>query len=238
MFALIAAAATMLGGVVVVIPGNLSRHRLSHLIAFGAGFMLAAAFVSMVPKSLELSEHAPYGILGGYVLAHLFEHTFTPHFHFGEETHTEHAIQPGVSTSALIGLGLHALFDGVAISAGFLVTPSLGVFIGLAVIFHKVPEGVTIASVMVAAGRSRRGAVNATAIISVATVLGALVMSALVPYRGIALALSCGISVYVAATDLIPELNQQRERSYSISALVGVVLYFGVNWLMHTSGLH
>jgi zinc and cadmium transporter len=237
-FALIAAAATMLGGAVVVLPGKLGRHRLSHLIAFGAGFMLAAAFVSMVPESLELSENAPFWILGGYVLAHLFEHTFTPHFHFGEETHTEHAIQPGVSTSALVGLALHALFDGVAISVGFMVTPSLGVFIALAVIFHKVPEGVTIASVMLAAGRSRRGAVNATAMLAVATVLGALAMSALVPFRGIALALSCGISVYVAATDLIPELNQQRERSYSVSALVGVALYFGVNWLMHASGLH
>ena len=91
-------------------------------------------------------------------LAHLFEHTFTTHFHFGEETHTEHHVSPAVSMSALVGLSLHAFFDGVAISSGFLVTPALGVLIALAVVLHKVPEGVTIASLMLAAGRTRRTA--------------------------------------------------------------------------------
>jgi zinc transporter ZupT len=238
LFALIAAAATMIGGAAVVLPGDVGQRRLNHGIAFGAGFMLSAAFVSMAPESFELSSAAPFWILAGYVLAHLFEHAFTSHFHFGEETHTEQAVEPGVSTTALVGLTLHALFDGIAISSGFLITPSLGVFIALAVIFHKIPEGVTIASVMVAAGRSNRGATAATAMIAGATVVGALVMTRLEPYRGPALALSCGIAVYVAATDLIPELNKQRERMFSLSALGGVVAYFAVNWLMRATGLH
>lgn len=237
MFALIAAVATVIGGAVVVAPGELGRRRVSHLIAFGAGFMLSAAFVSMVPESFEQSPRAALWILGGYVLAHLFEHAFTSHFHFGEETH-EHQVGPGVGTTTLVGLILHALFDGVAISAGFLVTPSLGIFIALAVIFHKVPEGVTIASVMVASGRSDRGAINATVLLAVATVVGALVMSRLGALRGAALGLSSGIAVYVAASDLIPELNQQHERAYSFSALAGIIVYFAVNWLMHATGLH
>jgi ZIP family zinc transporter/zinc and cadmium transporter len=233
----IAAIATVIGGVVVVAPGELGRRRVSHLIAFGAGFMLAAAFVSMVPESFEQTPRAPLWILGGYALAHLFEHTFTSHFHFGEETHA-HDVGHGVGTTTLVGLMLHSMFDGVAISAGFLVTPSLGVFIALAVIFHKVPEGVTIASVMVASGRTNRGAVNATLLLAAATVAGALVMSELGAFRGAALGISSGIAVYVAATDLIPELNQQHERSYSLSALAGIVVYFAVNWLMHATGLH
>jgi ZIP family zinc transporter/zinc and cadmium transporter len=237
LFAAIAAVATLIGGAVVVAPGKLSRQRVSHLIAFGAGFMLSAAFVSMVPESFELSPRAPLWILGGYALAHLFEHTFTSHFHFGEETHA-HAVGPGVGTTALVGLILHALFDGIAISAGFLVTPSLGIFIALAVIFHKVPEGVTIASVMVASGRSNRGAINATLTLALATVVGAVAMSQLTGLRAVALGLSSGIAVYIAATDLIPELNQQHERTYSLSALAGIIIYFAVNWLMHATGLH
>lgn len=238
LFALIAAAATMVGGAAVVLPGEVGQRRLNHGIAFGAGFMLSAAFVSMAPEAFELSDAAPFWILLGYVLAHLFEHAFTSHFHFGEETHTEHAIAPGVTTTALLGLTLHALFDGVAISAGFLITPSLGVFIALAVIFHKIPEGVTIASVMVAAGRSNRAATGATALIAAATIVGAVAMVPLESWRGTALALSCGIAVYVAATDLIPELNKLHERKFSLSALGGVLAYFAVNWLMHTTGLH
>ena len=120
-FALVAALATFLGGVTATLPGRLSRARLSHLIAFGAGYILAAALVSLLPESLELFDDAPLYILGGYMLAHLFEHTFTSHFHFGEETHTEHVVDPSVGTSALVGLGLHSFFDGVAIASGFLV---------------------------------------------------------------------------------------------------------------------
>jgi len=238
LFALVAAAATLAGGAMVVLPGGVGSRRLNHGIAFGAGFMLAAAFVSMLPESLELESRAPLWILVGYGLAHVFEHTFTSHFHFGEETHAEHAVRPGVSTSALVGLILHSLFDGVAISSGFLVTPALGIFIALAVILHKIPEGVTIASVMVAAGRSGRGAMTAAAMLAVATLVGALAMSQLSALRGTALAVSCGIAVYVAATDLIPELNQQRERMYSASALGGVVAYFIVHWAMRQVGLH
>ena len=238
LFALIAAVATVIGGLIVTTPGRLSRHVLSHLIAFGAGFMLGASFVSMVPESLHLSSRAPLWILAGYALAHLFEHAFTSHFHFGEETHHEHLVDPAVSTSALVGLALHALFDGVSISTGFLVSPALGLMIALAVILHKVPEGVTIASVMVAAGRSRRSALASTGLLALATILGAAVMLRLDAVKGPALAISAGVAIYVAATDLIPELNQQRERRYSVSALVGIVLYFGVKWLSGALDLH
>jgi len=235
---MIAALAVMLGGVIIALPAKMGERRLNHLIAFGAGFMLGAAFVSMMPESFELSRRAPIWILVGYVLAHLFEHAFTSHFHFGEETHREHAVAPGVSMSALIGLSLHAFFDGVAISAGFLVSPGLGVFIALAVILHKIPEGVTIASVMIASGGSRGRAMGSTGVLAAATVLGSALMSVLGPYRGPALGMSCGIAVYVAATDLIPEINKRQEKVFSLSALLGLLLYFGVFWIMRAAGIH
>jgi zinc and cadmium transporter len=237
-FSLIAALATFGGGVVATLPGRLSPARLSHMIAFGAGYMLAAAIVSLLPESLAILAGAPMWILGGYVLAHLFEHTFTTHFHFGEETHTEHVIDPGVGLTALVGLALHAFFDGVAISSGFLVTPSLGVVVALAVVLHKFPEGVTISSLMVASGRSRGIARRAGGLLAVSTLLGAAAMAGLGSgVKGIGLALSCGVALYIAATDLIPEFNQHEERRYSFSALLGVVLYFGVHELMGRLGI-
>ena len=114
-FSLLAAAATLAGGLAATIPGRLKPRHLSHLIAFGAGYILAAALVSLLPESLALIPTAPLWVLVGYALAHLFEHTFTTHFHFGEETHAEHVVAPRVSITALVGLTLHAFFDGVAI---------------------------------------------------------------------------------------------------------------------------
>jgi zinc and cadmium transporter len=238
-FSVIAAAATLAGGVAATLPGRLSSRRLSHMIAFGAGYILAAALVSLLPESIELLPSAPLWVLAGYALAHLFEHTFTSHFHFGEETHAEHAILPGVGTTALVGLSLHAFFDGVAITSGFLATPALGVLIALAVVLHKIPEGVTISSLMLAAGRTRGSARQAAGLLAVATLLGAACMSLLgASVRGIGLAISCGIAIHVAATDLMPEINQRPEREYSLSALGGVLLYFGVHTIMTRVGLH
>jgi ZIP family zinc transporter/zinc and cadmium transporter len=238
-FALVAALATFGGGVVATLPGRLSHGRLSHLIAFGAGYMLAAALVSLLPESLELLDTAPLWVLSGYILAHMFEHTFTSHFHFGEETHHEHVMDPRVGTGALVGLALHAFFDGVAISSGFLVTPALGVLIALAVILHKIPEGVTISSLLLASGRTRKSAREAAGLLAVSTLLGAAAMTGLgETVKGIGLALSCGVALYVAATDLIPEINQQEKRVYSVSALLGVVLYFGVHAFMERIGIH
>jgi ZIP family zinc transporter/zinc and cadmium transporter len=237
LFAVIAALATFAGGFTV--PGRLSRAQLSHLIAFGAGYILSAAVVSLLPESLHLLENAPLYILGGYVLAHLFEHTFTTHFHFGEETHHEHMVDPAVSASALVGLVLHSFFDGVAIASGFLVTPSLGLLVALAVILHKVPEGVTIASLMMASGRSRRSARQGAALLAVATLAGAALMAFLGEgVKGAGLALSCGIALYVAATDLIPEFNQEGQTIYSLSALGGLVLYFVIHAVSRHFGLH
>jgi len=238
-FALLAALATAAGGVIATLPGRLSRRRLSHMIAFGAGYILAAALVSLMPESIELLHNAPLWIFVGYALAHLFEHTFTSHFHFGEETHHEHVVAPSVGMTALVGLVLHAFFDGVAIASGFLVTTSLGVLVSLAVVLHKLPEGVTIASLMVASGRGRKAARNAASLLAVATLAGAACMGlAGGGFKGIGLAISCGIALYVAATDLMPEFNQHPERRYSVTALVGVLLYFGVHGLMGRLGIH
>jgi zinc and cadmium transporter len=239
LFALIAAVATTAGGVIATLPGRLSRQRLSHMIAFGAGYILAAALVSLMPASIELLHNAPLWIFVGYALAHLFEHTFTSHFHFGEETHKEHVVATSVGITALVGLGLHSFFDGVAIASGFMVTPSLGVLVALAVVLHKLPEGVTISSLMIASGRGRAAALNAAAMLAVATLAGAATMSVVGGgFRGIGLAISCGIALYVAATDLMPEFNQHPERGYSVTALVGVLLYFGVHGLMGRLGIH
>jgi len=235
---LIAAAATMAGGLGFAVAAHTSERRIHNGIAFGAGFMLAAVFISMIPGSFEHSAHASLWILGGYVLAHLFEHTFTSHFHFGEETHTEHMATTAVGSTALVGLALHALFDGIAISTGFLISTALGVFISLAVILHKIPEGITITSVMLASGHSYRRSVGASGVLAAATLLGSVAMHWFGTLRGSALGISSGIAIYVAATDLIPEINQRREKAYTLSAACGITVYFGIHWLLVAVGIH
>lgn len=221
---LTAAAANVLGGLFIV-RRDWSPQFLKYFLALGAGFMLAAAFLEVIPESLRLAgDPALLWILGGYFLVHFFEHTLAPHFHFGEETHVNEMAPQHASLSALLGLVIHTFFDGVAIASGFLVSTWLGGVIFLAVFLHKLPEGFTVASLMLASGQSRRVALLASVMLGAATLAGVLLMNVLRGQVGYALPLSAGVTVYVAASDLMPEVNREPGVRMAFVVFLGVAL--------------
>jgi ZIP family zinc transporter/zinc and cadmium transporter len=118
----------------------------------------------------------------------------------------------------LLGLAIHTFFDGVAIAAGFLVSTWLGVVVFFAVFLHKLPEGFTVASMMLASGQGKKKAVQAAALLGVATLAGVLLTSVLQGQLKYALPISGGVTLYVAATDLLPEVN--REPGWRMALLV------------------
>jgi len=223
-FGAVASLANFLGGLIIV-NANGRREYLKYFLAFGAGFMLAAAFLEMVPRSMELFPHSPGLILTGYLLVHLFEHSFAPHFHFGEEIHKEELIDPRVGISALIGLLSHTFFDGVAIASGFIISYRLGIIMFIAIILHKLPEGFTVSSIMMASGRSKASSLMAAAGLGVATMAGVLVMSAVQGLVKYGLPLSAGVTIYVAASDLMPEVNEEPGVRLAFSVFGGVILF-------------
>ena len=205
----LAAVADVVGGVVLV-RRNWTQRYLRYSIALGAGFMMAVAILDMLPESIKFSAvWAPALVLAGYCAIHLLEHTITPHFHFGEETHPYEFLHKHTGISVLLGLSVHAFFDGVAIASGFVLSHALGWLIFVAIILHKVPEGFTIASVMLASGRSRRIAVYSAIALAAATIAGVLIIGLLPHWVEAGLPLSAGVAIYVAATDLVPEVNRE-----------------------------
>ena len=221
----VAAVADIFGGLLLV-RANWEKRYLRYSVAMGAGFMLAVAFLEMLPESLRFSpKWAPVLVLAGYCSIHLLEHTIVPHFHFGEETHHDEFISARTSYSVLAGLAVHALFDGVAIASGFVLSNLLGWLIFIAILLHKVPEGFTVASVMLASGRSRNAAVVATAVLATATLLGVLAISILPSWVEAGLPLSAGVAIYVAATDLVPEVNREPGIRMALVFFAGVLLF-------------
>ncbi|HXQ97851.1 MAG TPA: ZIP family metal transporter [Candidatus Limnocylindrales bacterium] len=231
---LTAALANVLGGLFVV-RRNWSREFLKYFLALGAGFMLGVVFLDIVPESTRLVgiDGAMLCLLIGYFLIHLFEHTLAPHFHFGEETHTHELAPHHTGISALLGLVIHAFFDGVAIASGFLVSMWLGWVIFAAIILHKLPEGFAISSLMLATGTSRRKALWAAAILGAATLCGVLLMGALRTDVQYALPLAGGVTLYVAASDLIPEVNREPSARIATLVFLGLALVFLVHHLFH-----
>ncbi len=234
----VAGLADLLGALVLTRKAHWDRTFLKYSLAVGAGFMLAAAFVRMVPESVEKLPHAFLFVLSGYFGIHLFEHTVAPHFHFGEEEHPEALLEPSVGYLALLGLSVHTFFDGVTIASGFLVGRSLGVLLFVAVMLHKLPEGFTIASVMLAAGRSRTAAASAAGLLGLATLLGVFLTSLFAEFVGYALALSAGVTLYVAASDLIPEVNREKGTGLAWAVFGGLVLFMLADGVVSSLGLH
>ena len=206
---LLAALADVAGGLVLVRARGVERY-LRYFVALGAGFLMATALIEMAPESLRLSPRmGPILIMAGYCVVHLLEHTINAHFHYGEETHVGEFVSRHTSNSVMAGLSLHAVFDGVAIGSGFLITNWLGWLIFLAIFLHKAPEGFTMASVMLASGRSRAIAFYSAVVLAVATLAGVLVIELIPSWLVYGLPISAGVALYVAATDLVPEVNRE-----------------------------
>lgn len=230
---LTAAAANVFGGAVIV-QRRWERRYLRYFVALGAGFMLATSLVEMVPESVELrGRSAAFLVLVGYLLIHFFEHTVSPHFHFGEETHRDEFVDAHKGYSVLIGLIIHTFFDGIAIASGFIVSTGLGWIIFLAVFLHKIPEGFTVSSVMLASGRSRKIAWGASVMLGAATLAGVMAMALFRHQVGIGLPLSAGVTIYVAASDLIPEVNKEPGVRMALLVFVGVGILFLLDTFVH-----
>jgi len=229
----LAAAATVAGGWLVA-RREWSRRYLRYLLALGAGFMLAAVFLEVIPDAYELSgSRSLLYVLVGYLVVHLFVHTLSQHVHFGEETHVEEVRTGHTAEVALAGLVLHALFDGVMVGAGFLVSVYLGGVLLAAVVLHKLPEGFTAASLMLARGRTRRSAFAAACGLGGATVAGSLLPSFMANQAGVVLPLSAGLTLYVAASDLIPEVNQERDLGVAVTVFLGAATLAAAHFALH-----
>ena len=234
---LVAALANVAGGVILVSRRHWNDLVLRYFVALGAGFMLATTLVHMLPVAAIGSPHGPLLILAGYFLVHFFEHTVAQHFHFGEETHAHEMERPSASRTALVGLSVHAFFDGLSIASGLAVSRSLGLLVFVAILLHKLPEGFTVASIALASGQGRSGALRSSLILASATLLGAL---SLVDrsWVGVALPLSTGVTLYVAASDLIPEVNSIKGVRMAAAVFAGVALSLISGELLELSGLH
>src|SRR5438552_6599517 len=202
-YALVAALGNVIGALAVTRRAARGLAVIEHFVAFGAGFMLAVAVVELLPEAFARSGAAAPGlVLAGYLAVHLTQHTLTPHFHFGEETH---AVNRLAGTTALVGLLLHTFFDGVAIASAFLVRPALGTMVFIAIFLHKLPEGVTIASLYLAVGCSAAQAVAAAASLGVATLLGAVFTDQLGFCVQYGVALAAEASIFVVHAEIAQE---------------------------------
>jgi len=231
LFAVLAGSAELLGGILIASRRQWPTVLQEIFLALGAGFILALVFLELIPASLRaLGEEASLWMMVGFASIHFFEHTVVGHLHFGEETHSHLMVSKVAGLSTFAGLLIHGFFDGFSIAIGTQFDFVIGLLVFLAILLHKFPEGLTIGSVMVAAGYSRKTALLAATGVAVSTLVGALgglaVGSADVRVLGMSFAFTAGAGAYVGASDLIPEINKSERRMPPFVVFGGMMLFY------------
>lgn len=263
LLACLAAAAEMAGGALTVLHRRPSRALLLQLTGVAAGFILATVLLDRVPMAVHDNANGGLWMLAGFMAIYLIENLFSTHAHAHDHTAHVHVhdppgmghghslvsqfqaqdclISPASAYAAFVGLALHTFLDGVAISAGFAASPYTGFLMFLAVIFHKLPEGFSMASLMLAGGRGRRMALGSAVLLGMTTILGALVALYASAVRPAAapglLALATGSFLYIGASDLIPATNAGDDRRAIWGVVLGVALYGLSGLVLHAFGL-
>lgn len=223
-YAIAAASANLVGALAVTSRARWSVRALDGMLAFAAGFMISVGLIDLLPEALARGGHlAAIIALGGYLAVHLTQHVIGTHFHFGEETHH---VSQSVSIAALVGLLLHTFVDGVAVASGLEIGGAVGALVFLAVILHKVPEGLAISSLFLAAGQGRRRALLAAGALGVATIFGVILTEQIGVLRDHGLALAAGVTLYVGMSNLVPEFRARGGWHLPLAFLGGTAAYF------------
>jgi len=209
--AVLIVSAVSLIGVVFIFFHKAADRILFLLVSFSAGGLLGAAFFSLLPESIEQNANAFAFVFAGFVAFFVLEKFLYWHHHHVRK----HAVEKQFVYLNLIGDGIHNFFDGVLIAAAFLQNATLGFSTTVAVVFHEIPQEIGDFGLLVYGGLSKKRALLYNFLTALTAVLGALAAFFFSTHirglPGLVLPIAAGGFIYVAATDLIPELHKETD---------------------------
>ena len=242
-FTLIGSVFSLIGGIVLLFKEKLAL-RISHLLfSFAAGTLLGTAFFDLLPEAAsnaaDAASNASKNIniflwaLIGFLFFFLIER-FIHWFHHHHEHPAEPALKP---TVALITLGdsVHNFIDGVAIAASFLVNIPLGIVTSLAVAAHEIPQEIGDFSILLHKGVDRKKVLLLNLLSSAAAIVGAVLtflmadfVTGLLP---VFLSVTAGFFIYIAASDLIPEIHEKNKAGFAFIESFLLILGIFAIWV-------
>lgn len=221
----VAGMSTLIGIYLVLWKEKTVFKNIGFLLSFSSGVLLSFAIVHLMPEAYELSKNAFGVFLISILVFYILEHSITIHsFHVRDGS--KRLAHPFGMVS-IIGLAVHSLIDGVVIGAGFEVSSALGILASLSVVLHEVPEGVSSVSILMHAGYDRQRAVIWSWVVALATPLGVILTFIFAQFitnelLGVLLAFAAGSFMYVAGSDLIPEVHKKSHYLNIFFVLLGV----------------
>lgn len=227
-FALIGSVFSMIGGIAILFSKKSAKTIATYATPFAAGALLAAAFTDLLPDALDRGDIriGLYSTLGGILLFFILERSFRWFHH-----HHEHEDDAADPTAHLVVIGdtVHNLIDGIALAAAFLVNMETGIVVTLAIAAHEIPKEIGDFGLMLHKGMSRRRVLIMNFVSAMAALVSAVVVYAFggavaLPLNAM-LGMVAGFFIYIAVSDVIPEIHETKENN--IAWKQAVILVFG-----------
>jgi len=212
---------------------------LIYFIAFSAGALIGDAFIHLLPEvvkengfTIAISIYLITGIGFSLVTEKII------HWRHCHHPTTKEHVHP-LTTMNLVGDSVHNFIDGIIIAAAYLVSIPLGIATSIAVIFHEIPQEISDFGVLVYGGYTKRKALLANFLIALTSVLGAIItliigtssksiLIFLIPF-------AAGNFIYIASSDLIPELHKHPKFKTSLMQIIffilGILVMIGLLFL-------
>lgn len=230
-YSLIGGLFSLVGGFLLLWKSQLSKRWITVLLSFGAGAFLGAAFLDILPEAIEAADepHAVFiSTLVGFLIFFTMERLLMRyvkghHEHDGHSDHTE-----SLPFLLILGDSIHNFLDGIVIAIAYVANPALGLPTALAIAAHEVPQEIADFSVLLQRKWKKSTIVAVNVIQSLLTIPGVFVgyyIGSLVePHLPLLLGGTAGIFLYIAASDLIPELHHQAGHKYVFRVIVPLIL--------------
>lgn len=238
-------AISLLGGALIFTTKKRRAAAVALAMPFGAGALLAAAFFDLLPEAFEMGDPRQLLLwaLGGFLAFFALERGASWfHRHHDHDEQSRHKSQRGL---IVFGDLVHNAIDGAAIGAAFVVNPALGLVTTLAVATHEIPKELGTFALLLSRGWKDKTVLLANVATAFATIVAATVVYLLGSEQQLQiapiLALTAGFFIYIAASDIIPDIHEQphkRGMQQAATLLVGVVLVGSLITVLHETGLH
>jgi len=223
-FTLIGSIFSLFGSLFLLLKQKITQDFSQKLISFAAGALIATAFLDLLPEASELKEGPQiflFSLLG--FVSFFFAEKYIRLFHY----HHGHGEKPS-TLLVLAGDGIHNFVDGVAIAVAFLVSIPLGIVTTIAVASHEIPQEIADMGVLLANGLPKARALIFNFLSAITALIGAiaafLLAGRIEGYLYIFLAVAAGHFIYIAASDLIPQLHEKSRGKKDIGSILIFVL--------------
>lgn len=233
-------------GILLLSLNKRTLHNILHvLIAFSSGTILGTALFDLLPEALELIEEAVvYNYIAlGFVLFFFLERFIYWYHGHGQVNATDGKTEERTVSRTfvylnLIGDGIHNFTDGMIIAASFFLGTSIGLVTTLAVIFHELPQEMGDYAILIYGGLKERKALLYNFVVALTVVLGGLLtiqfIAAVSALKAFLIAIAAGGFIYLSASELIPELKEEKNFAKSMIQFAIFVLGMTLIWYLGT----